>query len=408
MRPGICALLLFVVMISGSGPVPAPARAADQPPACPTSNPYVVDAAGHWILPWCPQATGANLICIDMLCAGANVVFAPPRNTIPQNQGLVVRIRHESSAVATATWGGQPGLRELTLANTPAAPNQPFDRSGKPVPPPPVDHAVSSFAFPPRLAGEADVDVSLARQDKSTSTAHIQLLVEALSWGAARLGFGALFGDAVSRTYQARTVAGSSQEEIVLADDPRLGWEAVIGFAPYLLDIVGCDGHGRSHTGGCNYYVSPYFGIGVIGQSPGGVDSFRSLYLGLELEFASSFSVAATAVWRKVDTLAGKYVVGSPVQPGTDFTQSATGFGFGLVLNATPDFFQFDKKGGSPPSSPPPPPSPPATGGQSGAGGTAAPSPGTGGSTGAAGNSGTAGATGKGGSSGAAGSGGSS
>jgi hypothetical protein len=168
--------------------------------------------------------------------------------------------------------------------------------------------------------------------------------VEALTWGAARFGFGALFGDVVAKGYKAQSFAGSSQLEIMQTSNPSLGWEAVVGFAPYLLDIFACEGHGRSHTGGCNMRFSPYFGIGIVGQAATGIDSFKSLYLGAELEFAPSFSVAATAVWRSVDTLLPGYAVGSAVQAETQFMQSATALGFALVLNVSPDFLQFETK----------------------------------------------------------------
>lgn len=74
---------------------------------------------------------------------------------------------------------------------------------------------------------------------------------------------------------------------------------------------------------------------------------FQSVYLGSEWEISGNFSVAGTWGGRQVTRLAGGYLVGSP--PPSDAVPTVTGFdyGWGIVLNLSPDFFRIAQKSGS-------------------------------------------------------------
>lgn len=61
----------------------------------------------------------------------------------------------------------------------------------------------------------------------------------------------------------------------------------------------------------------------------------------MRLGVGTVFGDAFTWVARRKTELASGYREGSPADVGTPFTRNATGYGFGLILNITPDFFSF-------------------------------------------------------------------
>src|SRR5262249_1836853 len=89
----------------------------------------------------------------------------------------------------------------------------------------------------------------------------------------------------------------------------------------------------------------PYFGFGVVGGAANqGVQALSSFHSGLEFEFASNFSIAATFVLRRTRALLPGYTAGSAVSLGTTIdaiTHDSWRPGFGLVINASPSFLQF-------------------------------------------------------------------
>jgi hypothetical protein len=199
--------------------------------------------------------------------------------------------------------------------------------------------AISRLTFPPRKAGPADLRVFDGGDSSGKAAIEVQLEVEPLYWGAVRFGLGTLFGDWTS--YEVATFAGSRQPELRRLRDTAT-FELVSGFAPYVFDL---GSGGRSHTGGRNAFVAPFIGFGVIGVAPDkSLQGLSSFQIGLELEVASNFSIAATFAYRRTRELAGGYERGTPVATGTsvdDVTVDAWAPGFGIVVNTTPAFLQF-------------------------------------------------------------------
>jgi hypothetical protein len=288
---------------------------------------------------WCDAKFDAEkTLCVELSPRGRTVVRGPENNVVPPNRGLVVRVLHAPGANLSVTWGGTRGLTRPNV-NTPApakAQAGEEERGGEVI----VALVSSTFTFAPRRAGTADLTIEAKTSEAEKQTFSVELEVDELTWGAVRFGFASVFGDAATRGYALRTFAGGTQTEIALDDDQDVNFEAVLGFTPYLVDLIAWGG--RSHASvGRNFYVAPYLGFGIIGQGASGAESFGSLHVGLEVEVTRTFSIAGTVVWRRVTTLSKGYAVGSPVNAGTDFTTKGTGVGFGLVLNVSPDFLQF-------------------------------------------------------------------
>jgi hypothetical protein len=292
---------------------------------------------------WCNErsASGLQQICVDLCGTNRNVAKTPSRGVLVPNQGVVVVVRHEGDASVEAQLDGTRGLVRAST-NAPALAKQDEAAGAGGAPPTPVA-STSTLVFGPRRPGSVNVKLTKKRTGQPDVSLDVELEVDELSWGAVRLGFAAAFGGAASPSYAVRSMPGSQQGEIARAADPDVNFEATIGVAPYIFDIWLCRGHGRSHTGGCNVYISPYFGFGLVGQQGSNVQAFNGLYVGADLEFAPGFSVVAAATWRKVQTLEGGLRVGAPVD-GSDLsglTTEKTGFGFSLILNTTPGFLQF-------------------------------------------------------------------
>jgi hypothetical protein len=169
-----------------------------------------------------------------------------------------------------------------------------------------------------------------------------------------RTGVGAVFGPGF-HAYDVQQFAGSQTWQIRQAYVP-VQPELVLGFAPY-PEALSPRCEGRSYAGTssssssssgssriCNWHWAPYFGLGVLGQTAFSVSSLTSFHVGIEVEFAQNFSVAATLAAKRTPVLADGYSAGSPVpvSPNADaFTVSGWRPGFGLFINATPSFFQF-------------------------------------------------------------------
>jgi hypothetical protein len=281
---------------------------------------------------WCPKAAGGfELVCVDIVPGGYGFVSGPRANVVSVNTGLEVVVKRLAEDTPYLTWGGERGL--VTPGTNPSELH-----SGRGQP----KYGISQFRFSPRKAGSADLKIWKSQPATGTTPPAdftVELEVEALAWGALRFGFGGVFGNAVGTSYEARLFPGSHQREIAAAANAGMAFEVVIGFAPYLGDLLAWGG--RSHTSYRNLYVAPYFGLGVLNQEGATVKSLASIHIGGEVEFASSFSVAIAAVCRRTDRLTDGLSIGSPVNDGDAFTTTKSAWGASIILNVTPDFLQF-------------------------------------------------------------------
>lgn len=283
------------------------------------------------------------------LAPGGSVRLSPPRNVVKPNVGLVVLVCHDPRNALTVSWGGSRGLTRAGITsngtNQSAALKHGPGEGGAAGPRKP---RVQRFTFSPRSAGKADLSIWEKTDTSGTPDFSVELEVEPLYWGAVRFGLGTLFGR--WDTYSIATPSGSHTQE-VRGVSQAAAFELVSGFAPYFFDL---HWGGRSQSGGHTSYVAPFIGFGVIGSNPtGGVQALTSVHLGLDFEVANNLSIALTFAVRRTKELASDYSVGSPVASGLtidNITVDKWRPGFGVVLNATPDFLQF-ATGGSTTSS---------------------------------------------------------
>jgi hypothetical protein len=318
---------------------------------------FLVDSEGPHVsqAPAVPPSTCASSdldtddeahIAVD-LTQGGSVTRTPLRNVILPNQGLIAHLcRTPDQTIDSVVWGGTRGL------STTSANNQGTQKDREAAQLVPTNVVVQEFRFAPRQPGSADLTITYedGTPPKPVILPAIELEVDALYWGSVRLGLGTLFDAGQNwQSYSIQTFAGSAQPEIRQAHS-GVGFEIVSGFAPYLFDVLTCPGHGRSYTGGCNRWVAPYIGFGVVGTAPEGVQALSSFHAGLEFEFSKSFSIAVTVAIRRMQALTNGYVVGSPVTAGMsvqDVTRDAWSPGVGVIVNATPAFLQFAMPSGS-------------------------------------------------------------
>jgi hypothetical protein len=340
---------------------------ATPPPNSPTPKDTATTATGQCDVAF-PLVDGAKLVTdsdktshvvepngseahIDIDVIAQSTVYAPPRNTIRPNQGIIVRVCHARSDTVEVSVGGTRGTSTPATNNattvTPAAATPPTGSDGGTPQVTTAEDVVSVWHFAPRQPGSADVTVTTTPAGGKATTYKTELEVDTLYWGAVRIGVGTLFGN--WNGYAITTFAGSSQPEIQ-SQRTAVAFEFVAGFAPYLFDLIGCTGHGgRSESGGCDGYVAPYFGFGLVGASTTGVQALSSIHMGFEFEFAPNFSVATDFVVRRTPGLAQGYQLGSPVALTTtidDVTRATWQPGFALVINASPSFFNFQVPSG--------------------------------------------------------------
>jgi hypothetical protein len=316
----------------------------------------------------CPEVDSSDaVVCVDLTDDNREVTSGPARNVIQINRGLIVYVLHPSNFKVSANWAGTQAVSAVAR-DVPGVQSQdrsirPDGAAAAPASVMPSETSMSTFRFSPRQAGSVPLTLSwnIVGSDAGSGSMTVELQIESVSFGAVRFGIGTVFGDAVSKSYQLTSFAGSSQSEISLSDNGRMAFEGVLGFAPYIFDVWGCPGHGRSFSGGCNSYVAPYIGFGILGQSATGVQSFDSIFVGGEVAFSSTYSLTVAWVARRKTELATGYSEGSPANVGTPFTRNTSGNGFGLVLNITPDFFSF----ATPATNNTPPPKTNADGGSS-------------------------------------------
>lgn len=275
--------------------------------------------------------TGEADVRIDLLRRSVDKV--PSRSIVHPNEGIIVQVCYDPQDDITVQWGGTRGLTRSSVGDKSS--HSGVDAGDKPV-------QISSLPFPPRQTGSADIKVFIGTDTNVAPIFIVELEVEPTYWGAIRFGLGTIFGD--WKTYEVATLSGSRQPE-VRGSVNRAKFELVSGFALYPEAIWG---GGRSQTapfGWKNTDVAPFIGFGIVGQSStNGVQGLTSFHAGIEIEFASNFSVALTYAYRRARVLADGYAEGSPVAmslTADNVTTDGWSSGFAVVLNASPEFLQF-------------------------------------------------------------------
>jgi hypothetical protein len=332
--PADLSVYLTNGLIAASGPQPANVSGIPQTPPTDTS---ADTAPCAWPDPEAnakdkKRIGSSAYIGIDLTEPAPTVAISPARNVILPNQGIIVGVCQRVSNLKKLqiAVGGTRGFTSLgTNGQT-----QALVRGAAP------KTTITEVPFSPRQPGTADVTLTDVSTSQSQQLFTLELQVDTLYWGAVRFGLGTLISN--WNGYQITTFAGSNQPEI-RSNHTLVAFELVNGFAPYLFDLA-CPGHARSETGGCNTHVAPFIGFGLVGASSQGVEALSSFHVGLEVEFASSFSIAADFVLRRTSGLAQGYHVGSPVAASAtidDVTGDTWQPGFALVINASPSFLTF-------------------------------------------------------------------
>ena len=319
---------------------------------------------------WCTKPDDVETVCIDLFARNRTIVARPDRALLRPNHALSVIVRHSRGAVIRSLLGGEAGYASLDSAGGTAIEDKVLALDGHRPPADVQQPEVSSFLFAARLPGKTSLSIKSYESgqivldgehaESADKEIELELFSERRYWGALRLGFGFAFGKAASDTYELRGTTSmgdgtTTPAKIALASDPKFNTDLVVGFAPYLFDLIACGG--RSHTNGaigegCNFYIAPYIGFGLAGQSGDTLKALTGLYLGAEVEFAPAFSLALTYAIRRVDSLSEGLAVGTEVGVDAKYITTTTGHGFGLVVNFSPEFLQFARASASPPSTP--------------------------------------------------------
>ncbi|HEU4729894.1 MAG TPA: hypothetical protein VFT22_18485 [Kofleriaceae bacterium] len=254
------------------------------------------------------------------------------------NRSILVLVVHPPERPFTVTVDGDFGVFRPGLADLTPPPPPKVGAQARTEPEPLVDRHL----FGSRLPGKASVHVRSSAAGSTVPEAVVELLVEETYAGALRVGVGGVFGGAIDRGFTLRTAPGSGQQEIVAGNGGDVDAELVVGASIFLEE------GGRGYAvPGHNKHFAPYFGIGVLNQTDSGLKTFRSFQLGLEYELNPHFSIAVTAVARRITRLSGASV-GDPVQmSGSIPTETDFAFGWGIVINLSPDFLRLAARSGS-------------------------------------------------------------
>ena len=322
--------------------LPATDPAAPATPAVQLADKVASDACGA-------NTTVSDKTDFNVLCFagdGARIALVDPPSdggTIMRpNRSILVLVVRMPETKFTVTVDGDYGVFRPGLSDQ--APPDPKKGAALaatepgPAPPPLVDR----HAFGPRLPGKAAVHVRPTDTKSTVAETVIELIVEETYAGALRVGIGGVFGGAIDRGFTLRAAPGSGQQEIVAANGGDMDAELVVGASIFL------EQGGRSYAvPGHNKRFAPYFGIGVLNQTDSGLKAFRSFHAGLEFELNSHFSIALTAIARRITRLTNASV-GDPVQmSGSVPTETGFAFGWGIVINLSPDFLRLAARSGS-------------------------------------------------------------
>jgi hypothetical protein len=295
---------------------------------------------------WCPRATGkynGYTVCLDLYTDVLGKrrrqvqVFPDGTNHILRpNRAMRVFVLHPKDGTVSISLGGEEGIFVPTDKNQ-VSPPEDGERHGER--PPEPDFDVTEQEFGPRLPGTANLTISMQRPGQAEPASRVvEFLVEQTYLGAVRLGVAVVFGGAVDRGYEARQVSGSPQAEVVATTKQTANLELVLGYSAYLTP--------RAYANTNWFRFEPYVGIGVLNDSPTGLETLKSLHAGIEWEPTPNFAIALTGVVRRVTRLQDGIHVGSPVT-GSVPTNETIGLGGGVVFNLSPEFFRVAKSSGS-------------------------------------------------------------
>ena len=302
----------------------------------------------------CPPADVRHekrvIVCVDAVDGRLEYTIYPKgRSVVKPNRQFLVVVRHRDTHKPLIKIGGTAGTYVPGMA--PTAMRVRKDKSS-------MNYAESDAApirvietrrlFAPRLPGKADVNVTLVDARNPgvvVDSTTVEFLVETTYSGAFRVGVGAVFLGGIDAKYQRAKYHDSQQHEIAASEKPALDIDLMVGYAPYF------DSGGRAKTG-CEikpWCFAPYFGIGLLSQAPSGaIEFFKSLHVGAEWEPIPNFSIAVTAVLRRVERLRQGFSVGSPLGAEEAVpTDKKWAFGIGVVINLTPNFLKLAAGGSS-------------------------------------------------------------
>jgi hypothetical protein len=292
-----------------------------------------------------PEQADLQIICAVALNDRITVTRVPSQHVVRPNRGFLIAVWHLPDQEVTVSIDGTPGLFDAPLranvdSNTGNRLQAGRDKKKKP--------ELTLYTFAPRQPGNLNVIITLTRNGAPISERLVELIVEQTYSGAIRIGVATVWGGAVDRSYDARTVPGSNQEEVVQTATSKVDLELVIGFAPFLEQAWGGRGYATSRRlSDAPYGLSPYFGIGILNENKNALELLKSVHLGVEWEMNPHFSVAATYVLRRVERLGRGITVGSPVGPEGIYTTQSYQSGWGLVFNVSPEFLRFARRDGA-------------------------------------------------------------
>ncbi len=302
----------------------------------------------------CRDAVGFSdslSVCVNIDAqGGAQIAYIPPRfrdQVLPPNTTLEVFTVADSRFIVNGQLGGDPGLFEPGTRSYNG--NEPTQTLGVPAKgeDKKATAIVRRLSFAPRLPSSAvplTIEVSKKGEDKPRTT-RFEFVVERTYSGAIRLGIGVLVGSAVDVDYSGERLGNAMQPEIIAKSDSRFEFEFVAGYAPFIFDMIRGKKGRRYHNTSLrerSLGFAPYIGLGVINVARAAdVEFFRSVHLGLEWEPMPNFSIAITAVGRRVTRLQDGLHVGSPIAGSDVPTRERIAWGAAIVLNLTPEFFRF-------------------------------------------------------------------
>lgn len=297
------------------------------------------------------------VVCLDAYNDDTPVISGLPQranHVLPPNRPLLVMVRHREDRSVSINISGTRGLYRPTTLNLTGIGAQQAAR-GKNDPEPLTSSArralISRRAFAPRTPDPIDLTVKVYQsangEQKLVGQEVVEFIVEQTYGAAVRLGLAVVGGSAVDREYEVRSLA-TGQQSVAAKSFGTVNAELVLGFAPFIDFFRG--GRGYSNWNNLSRFpfgISPYVGIGVVNASQNSLEVFKSIYLGGEWEISGNFSIAVTWVGRRVTRLADGVSEGMPVPEGTVTTVTGFDYGWGVILNLSPDFFRIAQKSGS-------------------------------------------------------------
>jgi len=305
-----------------------------QGPGDPTPSPLAVDPGDR-----CPPRDApknAIVVCAEVQGERfvAHRLFPRTGGVVRPNRPLLVWVRHPEDMRLTMETEGDVGihyarLRDPREAEGPASRGEADERD-----PASIRQVVTRRTLPPMMPPKFTVLLGLRGPDAEVELdrLRVDLLIEPTYRGAIRMGVATVGLGAVNANYSVGTPRGGGQTLIVAGEPDPFETELVVGYAPYF------DSGGRPRSG-CVYSpwcFAPYVGLGVLSPAEIGPQVLTSLHLGFEWEPVNGFSIAFTAVGRRVRRLGPDRRVGGPATPDEALTTEAMSMGAGIVFNMSP------------------------------------------------------------------------